>query len=101
MHKQRVGLLVLVLLVASMIGCTSGNPEPRSQFDDAVIASQVRTALAGAGGIPVSGITVLVDRGIVTLRGSVPSVTDAERAVSVAGEVAGVVQVRNELSIGG
>lgn len=100
MYKAGIRSVVLVLMVTSMaLACTSQNPEPRSQFSDAVIASQVRTALEADGSFSAASVTVLVDRGIVTLQGSLPSGAAVDRAVSIASGVEGVLQVRNELAI--
>lgn len=101
MYKTGIRSVVLVLMVASMaLACTSQNPEPRSQFSDAVIASQVRTALEADGSFSATSVRVLVDRGVVTLQGSLPTSVAIDRAVSIAGGVEGVVQVRNELALG-
>ena len=42
-------------------------------------------------------ITVLVRGGVVYLRGEVPSVDDAAAAEAIAGDVPGVVEIREEL----
>ena len=101
MYKAGIRSVVLVLIIASMaFACTSQNPEPGSQFNDAVIASQVRTALEGDPSFSADSVRVMVDRGIVTLQGSLPTTTAIERAVALAGGVEGVIQVRNELALG-
>lgn len=88
----------IFLLLILGLACTSGNPTPTTQFDDAVVATRVRTALAADGTIPASSINVLVDRGVVTLRGTVPrSVVD--RTIATAARVEGVVSVLNELVV--
>lgn len=59
---------------------------------------QVRAALVRAK-IPVSNVTVRARDGAVTLQGSVPVQSASDQATEVAKGVAGVVSVRNALSI--
>lgn len=92
-----VSLLLLVVLAGS--ACTTGGIDPDRQFDDAVIATQVRNAIETDASLAGSSISVSVDRGVVTLRGTVRGPAEMERAGTVASGVAGVVSVRNELSV--
>ena len=68
--------------------------------DDAILADVVRELREDAATIDL-GIRVTADRGVVTLRGEVPNLDDAENAESVAGRVPGVVEVREELRVAG
>ncbi len=68
--------------------------------DDALLADVVRELREDATTIDLA-IRVSVERGVVTLRGEVPNLDDAENAESVAGRVPGVVEVREELRVAG
>jgi len=64
---------------------------------DEDIAETVAAALRRDAMTSDLAITVLVRNGVVYLRGDVPSVDDAEAAEAIAGDVPGVVEVREEL----
>ena len=66
---------------------------------DAQIGVRVKTALINDVVLGTAPIDVEVQRGVVTLRGPVPSATDAERAVALARGVEGVAGVRSELAV--
>jgi osmotically-inducible protein OsmY len=95
-----VGLSVLLLLS----GCTamlmggqgSGGGAAAS---DAVIAQRVSSALAADPAVDAAGIAVEVSRQVVVLRGTVPDARQRLRAAEVAGRVADVATVRNQLRV--
>lgn len=66
---------------------------------DAWITTKVKTDLLATEG--VSGTTINVDtrNGVVTLRGSVKSQAEADKAVSVAKGIKGVTSVTSELKV--
>ncbi|MBI2953295.1 MAG: BON domain-containing protein [Chloroflexi bacterium] len=70
---------------------------PKVYQTDDELAGNVRRALARDASTASLDIRVLVYNGIVHLRGRVQSIEDAEQAESVAAEVPGVVEVREEL----
>ncbi|MDP9381136.1 MAG: BON domain-containing protein [Chloroflexota bacterium] len=67
---------------------------------DDELTGMVEDALARDGTTAALDVQVLVSNGVVTLRGNVEHIVDAEAAESVAGQVPGVVDVREELQIG-
>lgn len=71
-------------------------PTPDDHLADKVLAALRADALTSA-----LDVDVLVRDGIVTLRGTVPSLDDAQNAESVAGEVDGVLDVNEELTVQG
>lgn len=66
-----------------------------SAQQDAAIATRIRDIMGALG--QSDDITVLVDDGVVTLRGTVVSAEEITQVGEVAGRVEGVVAVRNEV----
>jgi hyperosmotically inducible protein len=89
-----VALLVTVLLAAAGCGRSVGET-----IDDATITARVKTALLNDA--QVSGLRIDVDtvRGVVTMSGVVRSQAEEQRAVQLARNVNGVVDVRSTLQV--
>lgn len=66
---------------------------------DAAITASIKTDLLKDPYLSAARVEVKVDGGVVTLRGSAGSDTSRERAGRMAGAVAGVKQVNNELTV--
>ncbi|HNY64231.1 MAG TPA: BON domain-containing protein [Deltaproteobacteria bacterium] len=66
---------------------------------DPEIASKVRSLLEWNPNIDARGIDISVDRGLVTLMGTVESIWQKHSAGRIAEDVAGVVGVNNEISV--
>ena len=69
------------------------------QFGDEAIADAIRRELREDAATTELQIDVLVRDGIVRLRGSVPTLDDADNAEAVASRVAGVREVVEELDV--
>jgi hypothetical protein len=69
------------------------------QVGDEAIADAVRSALAHDAATADLEIEVIVERGIVRLRGQVSGMEDVDNAEAVAGRVPGVVDVAEELDV--
>jgi hypothetical protein len=65
--------------------------------NDALLITEVKTALADDGVADGHAVVVDCDHGVVHLAGVVASAADAQHAVAVASNVDGVVAVRNDL----
>ncbi|TWF52159.1 BON domain-containing protein [Neorhizobium alkalisoli] len=73
-------------------------PEIEIEFPNrAVLESAVSDALASAGGLDASDVTVIAEGSEVALAGSVFQVEEINRAEEVALSVAGVTAVRNAI----
>lgn len=72
---------------------------PAVYHTDDEIADDVRQALRRNAGTASLVLSVGVRDGVVYLRGKVQSIEDVEQAEAVAGEVPGVLEVREELEI--
>jgi osmotically-inducible protein OsmY len=87
-------LLVTVLMSAAGCGRTVGET-----IDDATITARVKTALLNDP--DVAGLRIDVDtaKGVVTMSGVVRSQNEVQRAIQIARNVGGVVDVRSTLQV--
>lgn len=88
----------LVLSILLLLGC-AGNINPARQNADAILAQQVRDALATDSGLRQHRITVDAAAGDITLTGVVGSAAQRDRAAELARSVPGVARVENLLSV--
>jgi osmotically-inducible protein OsmY len=94
-------ILGCLLLMVVMLGC-AGDRTTRSTgevVDDSTIATKVKSALIADPEVKGTQMQVEVYRGVVQLSGFVDHPADAQRAVTVARNVAGVKEVRNNLIV--
>ena len=68
-------------------------------IDDTEITTKVKTAIFDEPGLKTLQISVETVKGVVTLSGSVDSLSNSDRAKTLAGAVAGVKEVKNQLVI--
>jgi small-conductance mechanosensitive channel len=93
-----VVLLFGFFAIAQMAGAqdaTAPISTATSAADDAAIATRIRDILSELDGY--SDITVTVSEGVVTLRGTTTTTTEAAALSPLAGRVEGVVAVRNQV----
>lgn len=98
--KYIAGFFVGVSLVICA-GCAS-TPQRESTgeyLDDSVITTKVKTAILNEPGLKFFDIHVDTSRGVVDLTGTVGSKDALAKAAQVAGAVAGVKSVKNELQV--
>lgn len=94
-------LLTVFVLCAVLVAC-AGGPNSKSAgevIDDSVIATKVRTALAKDKNVSVFDISVEVYKGVVQLSGFVDSREQAQRAVDLAADIRGVIDVKDRIDI--
>jgi hyperosmotically inducible protein len=92
----------MVLLLSGIHGCALlESPEQRTdaQGPDAVITSRVRSALLADPRIRAPSIEVNTANGVVRLSGFADSRLEADEAVAVARDVAGVKRVQDDIVI--
>ena len=83
-------------------GNASGEPRgPVQTTADAAITAKVKTSLAADDLVKARNIDVDTVRGVVQLNGTVDSVAEKQRALSVARNVQGVLEVKDNLRVGG
>lgn len=96
--------LTLMLAVSvpfiALTGCQSMTGETMGEnVDDATITSKVKTKLSGEKLINATRINVQTERGVVYLRGSVPTAEEKSKALDLAQNVKGVKQVVDHLEV--
>jgi osmotically-inducible protein OsmY len=92
---------VCIGLLATFLGCAA-TPQSAStgQFvDDSVITTKVKAAIFEEPSLKSFQISVETYKGVVQLSGFVDSAQNRNKAGDVAGRVAGVVSVKNDLTV--
>ncbi|GFO57246.1 transporter [Geomonas sp. Red276] len=99
--QRMLKLLVCIGLVTSFLGCasTSKKESTGQYFDDSTITTKVKAAILGEPSLKVFQINVKTYKGVVQLSGFVDSQGAAQRAGEIAGRVAGVSEVKNDLTV--
>lgn len=99
--QRIVRFLVCIGLIATFLGCAA-TPQRAStgQFvDDSVITTKVKAAILEEPSLKTLQISVETFKGTVQLSGFVDSAQSVTKAGEVAGRVAGVVSVKNDLTV--
>jgi osmotically-inducible protein OsmY len=100
LHRS-VKFLVSIGLITLLLGCAATqNRESTGEYvDDSVITTKVKTAIYNEPSLKVFEISVETFKGEVRLSGFVNSEQSVKKAGEVAGTVAGVRSVRNNLAV--
>lgn len=111
-HARALALGALIALGAA--GCATHNDRsayasnttvekraPTQAVSDAAITAKVKTAFAADETVKAHNINVDTMRGVVTLHGTVSSMTEKNKAISIARNTSGVVDVKDDLKISG
>jgi len=88
-------------LLISILGCAA-TPQSASTgqlIDDSVITTKVKAAILEEPSLKTLQISVETFKGVVQLSGFVDSAQSVTKAGEVAGRVAGVVSVKNDLTV--
>lgn len=93
------GFLALTLFAMGGCASTEDRQGTGEYFDDAVITTKVKAAILNDPDLHVSEISVETFENVVQLSGFVSSAEAGRQAVAVAGNVAGVKSVRNDMRI--
>jgi osmotically-inducible protein OsmY len=100
MRKNWVVVVVALALLVTAAGCRSLSTATPDEIDPAAIEASVRSQVAGAYPDETFDIGVSVsDEGVVTLTGDVDSAEQKSRIGELAGSVAGVTRVLNNLTV--
>ncbi|PKN19082.1 MAG: transporter [Deltaproteobacteria bacterium HGW-Deltaproteobacteria-6] len=101
---KRTSILIrclAVLMIAAFIACAS-TPKQESAgdfIDDSVITTKIKSLLAKDDLLKSFEVRVETRKGIVQLSGFVSSQQIADKAGEIAGSVAGVASVKNDLIV--
>lgn len=99
--KRSASAVFLALTLITMLGCAATQTrESTGQFvDDAAITTKVKAAILDRPTLKLLDIHVETDRGVVHLWGIVASQSMIDEAGRVAGSVAGVKSVKNDMRV--
>jgi hyperosmotically inducible protein len=117
-RKAIPGVLVAAVAAVGLGGCAAWNDShmrtsstsatttatprgPAQTAHDATITAKVKTALAADEMVKARRIDVDTLRGVVQLNGTVSSAAEKDRAMTLARQVEGVVEVRDNLKTSG
>lgn len=94
-------LLICMGLLTAFLGCaTTKTQESTGQYvDDTVITTKVKAAIFDESTLKTLQINVKTFKGVVQLSGFVDSAQSVAKAGEVAGRVAGVKEVKNDLVV--
>jgi osmotically-inducible protein OsmY len=95
MKRFSYALFSLFLLTAP-VACSNWSRQTPKSMDNSTMEAEIRKNLAGD---KITGLTITVDNGTVTLGGHVKSAADREQAGHDAQKVEGVKSVTNNLDI--
>ena len=111
--KQATGraLVLSAFIAVGAAGCTNsgpttyaGNKQERSAtqaVSDSALAARIKGSYAVDSLVHTRDITVDSMRGIVTLTGTVNSEAERDKAIAIARDTKGVVQVKSNLKVAG
>ena len=99
--QRIIMILACFVLVTAFMGCaTTQKQESTGQYvDDSVITTKVKAAIFKEATLKTLQINVETYKGVVQLSGFVDSAQSASKAGEVAGSVAGVIEVKNNLVV--
>jgi osmotically-inducible protein OsmY len=94
-------LLVCIGLITTFLGCaaTQRHESTGQYVDDSVITTKVKAAIFNEETLKTLQINVKTFKGVVQLSGFVDSAQSVKKAGEVAGNVNGVVSVKNDLIV--
>ncbi len=96
-----LNFLVCIGLLTAFLGCAA-TPQKASTgelVDDSVITAKVKAAIFEEPSLKTLQISVETFKGVVQLSGFVDSAQSVKKAGEVAGRVAGVASVKNDLIV--
>lgn len=95
--QKRISIIILLLLAVSAMSCSNLNRHTPANMDNAAIEAEVRKSLVDDG---ITGLSISVDGGVVTLEGKVSNHDDHMKAINAAKKVKGVTRVVDRISMG-
>jgi hyperosmotically inducible protein len=98
-HLFTTWLLGAVMIASLLVSGCGGGTAIRESMDDASITTRVKTALLNEPGVNATRVDVETAQGIVTLKGSVKSQEEEQKAVAAARRITGVRDVKSTLQI--
>lgn len=110
--QTKIRALVLGALIAvGAAGCANeppatyaGNKQERTvtqSMSDGALSAKIKTAFVTDSGVNAGDIKVDSMRGVVTLTGTVKTAAERDKAISIARDTKGVVEVKNHIKVSG
>ena len=98
---KTISSILAAVVLTTLIGCASSTKKESTgeYIDDSLITTKVKTAVLNEPTLKSSEINVETFKGVVQLSGFVNSQADIQKAADVAGNVKGVVSVRNDMRL--
>lgn len=96
---KRLSPFFLVVLLASVLGCSAQPQSAGSYVDDSWITTKVKSAILEDPSLKVAQINVETYKGVVQLSGFVDSAESRDKAVALARSVKGVSSVKNAMQL--
>jgi hyperosmotically inducible protein len=100
---MRAAIPALAAALLGLGGCATDTATPTRDtaiyVDDAVISTKIKSAFATDSQVSFNDVEVETYNGVVQLSGFVDSQAEADRAVSLARNVAGVREVKNDMRL--
>jgi osmotically-inducible protein OsmY len=94
--KKMFAAVSLSFLLVGAFGCANWNRATPKSMDNTAIEEEVRKNMAADG---ITGMSIDVSNGVVTLKGDVQNATQHQQAVNDARKVDGVTRVIDEISV--
>ena len=94
--KKVFGSLVLSAALVSAIGCSNWNRNTPASLDNKAVEEEIRKNMLGDH---ITGLTVDVHEGVVTLSGHLATASDRQKAYDDAAKVNGVRRVVNHIDV--
>lgn len=94
--KKAFASLVLSAALVSAIGCSNWNRNTPASVDNVAVEEEIRKNMLGDH---ITGLTVDVHDGVVTLSGHLATSADRQKAYDDAAKVNGVKSVRNHIDV--
>lgn len=101
LSKGSISAVFLAVTMATLMGCAANLPKESAgeYLDDSVITSKVKASILDQPSLKVLEIHVQTFKGTVNLIGVVASQSQIDQAGEIAGRVAGVRSVKNDLRV--
>ena len=110
-HVKARAVVLGALIALGAAGCASHEPahyagtkQERSAsqaVSDSTLSARIKTAFAADDVVKARDIKVDVMRGVVTLTGTVTSAAERSKAISIARNTTGVVEVKDNMRLAG
>ena len=94
--KKAFASLVLSAALISSLGCSNWNRNTPASMDNKAVEEEIRKNMLGD---KITGLTVDVHEGVVTLSGHLATASDRQKAYDDAAKVNGVKSVVNNIDV--